>query len=110
MLAQTIVILAGLGAFLAGHLYLLERYLDARLAQHDVRITGAEANLTTRIAGLETNLATRIAGLETNVNARFDEVERRFDQVETRLVRIEDTFLKDHGERIARLEALEHSN
>lgn len=75
MLAQTIVILGGLGVFLTGHLLLLERYLDARLARIDTRIDGLDKN-----------------------------IDRRFDQIETRIVRIEDTFLKDYGERIARLE------
>jgi hypothetical protein len=114
MLEQTIVILGGLGVFLAGHLRLLERYLDARLAQADTRITGLETSTNERFDRLETSTNERFDRLETSTNERFDRLEatinRRFDHLEAHVIRIEDTFLKDHGERIARLEALEHNN
>jgi hypothetical protein len=39
------------------------------------------------------------------VNGRLDRVEARLDRVEARLDGIEGTVLRDHAERIARLEA-----
>jgi hypothetical protein len=39
------------------------------------------------------------------VDLRFERVDRRFERVEQRLDRIEGSVLRDHGERIARLEA-----
>lgn len=38
------------------------------------------------------------------VYARFDGVDARLDRIEARLDRIEGVVLRDHGERIARLE------
>jgi uncharacterized membrane-anchored protein len=39
------------------------------------------------------------------VELRFERVDQRFERVEQRLDRIEGSVLRDHGERIARLEA-----
>jgi hypothetical protein len=44
------------------------------------------------------DVSRRTERLEDTITARFDQVGERFD-------RIEATVLKDHGERIARLEA-----
>jgi hypothetical protein len=39
------------------------------------------------------------------INRALDGIGKRLDRTDERLDRIEDTLLRDHGERIARLEA-----
>lgn len=41
---------------------------------------------------------------ETDVNKRFDDVDERFDKMDKRLDRIENLILRDHVQRIERLE------
>jgi hypothetical protein len=39
-----------------------------------------------------------------DVDRRFEQVDRRFDRIESRLDRIEHGVVREHGERITRLE------
>ena len=39
-----------------------------------------------------------------HVDRRFEQVDRRFERIESRLERIEHGVVREHGERIARLE------
>jgi hypothetical protein len=64
------------------------------------------------MAGLLTLQAVWIGRLFDTMNSRFDlidqrlnRMDQRFDRIDQRLDRIEATVLRDHGERIARLEA-----
>ena len=43
------------------------------------------------------------------VDARFDRIDERFDRVDVRFDRVDDVLLRDHGERIARLEERERA-
>jgi hypothetical protein len=57
------------------------------------------------IVGLQSFWITRtLDAFKETVDRRFAEVERRLDRIEDRLDRIEQQVLRDHGERIVRLE------
>lgn len=50
------------------------------------------------------DLAVITAGGFKGVDKRFDEVDKRFDGIDTRLNHIENLILRDHVQRIERLE------
>ena len=57
-------------------------------------------------------IETRLDGFEARVDARFAQVDSRFAQIDDRFDRIDDRFarleqdvIRDHGQRISRLEA-----
>jgi hypothetical protein len=50
-------------------------------------------------------IARGFSGLERELGGRIDRIERRLDRFEERLDHIDRTIIRDHSERIARLES-----
>jgi hypothetical protein len=68
-------------------------------------IISALAVLTGLQAFWITHALDRVYARFDGVDARFDRVDARLDRIDARLDRIEGVVLRDHAERIARLEA-----
>jgi hypothetical protein len=73
---------------------------------HDVGVEWAQAvTIVSAMAAFTGLQALWISHALERVYARFDAVDARLDRIEARLDRIEGAVLRDHAERIARLEA-----
>jgi hypothetical protein len=71
-----------------------------------VRVEWAQAaTIVSALAALTGLQALWISHALERVYARFDGIDARLDRIEVRLERIEGVVLRDHAERIARLES-----
>lgn len=78
----------------------------APLLGHDVVVEWAQAaTIVSALAAFTALQAFWISRALDRVYARFDGVDSRLDRIDSRLDRIEGVVLRDHAERIARLEA-----
>jgi len=68
-------------------------------------MVNALERVSTRIDRLEDRIDARFAAIEARFDGLESRLDARFAAVETRLGRIEHDVIRDHGERISRLEA-----
>jgi hypothetical protein len=64
-------------------------------------VINALQRIETRLDGFEARVDARFA----QVDARFAQVDRRFEQMDLRFARLEEDVIRDHTQRISRLEA-----
>lgn len=90
------VLLGVIGVQTTWLIHVLERFeahVDARFAQIDVRF----AQIDERFA--------RIDGRIDRIDGRIDRIEGRIDRIDERFARLEQDVIRDHSQRISRLEA-----
>ena len=71
-------------------------------------VINALQRIETRLDGFEARVDARFAQVDRRfeqVDARFAQVDRRFEQMDLRFARLEEDVIRDHTQRISRLEA-----
>jgi hypothetical protein len=64
--------------------------------------------IETRLGGFEARVDSRFAQVDSRfaqMEDRFSRIDERFDRIDGRFARLEQDVIRDHGQRISRLEA-----
>jgi tetrahydromethanopterin S-methyltransferase subunit G len=64
--------------------------------------------IETRLDGFEARVESRFAQVDSRfaqMEGRFSRIDERFDRIDGRFARLEQDVIRDHGQRISRLEA-----
>jgi tetrahydromethanopterin S-methyltransferase subunit G len=67
------------------------------LQRIETRLDGFEARVDSRFAQVDSRFA--------QMEDRFSRIDERFDRIDGRFARLEQDVIRDHGQRISRLEA-----